>query len=40
MGGLAGPGLVNFGRALANDNGQLSAMAVWLMAVVAGGLLV
>lgn len=39
LGHLAGPGLVNFGRALVNTDGQLSATALWLVAVATGGLL-
>jgi len=37
---VAGPGLVNFGRALVNSNAQLSATTLWLLALVAGGLVV
>ncbi|KAL9715327.1 hypothetical protein Ac2012v2_001990 [Leucoagaricus gongylophorus] len=40
VGVCPGPGLVNFGRALVNSNAQLSATTLWLLALVAGGLVV
>lgn len=35
-----GPGLVNFGHALVNSDVQLPAMALWLVALVTGGLII
>jgi hypothetical protein len=35
---VAGTGLVNFGHALVNNDAQLFANALWLVALVTGGL--